>query len=114
MLSTLFSYSPLWRVVPEVVEGSTFQYPVKILVGVLEASEVSQSRGVVSGVLEDVHSPCPTAHEVSVASAGDVTPAVVFELCQWLFVDTDACIAVHEPDIAVAGCIAGLNASAMK
>ena len=69
---------------------------------------------MVSGVLEDVHGPCPAAHEVSVASAGDVAPAVVLELCQWLFVDTDACVAVHEPDIAVAGSIAGLDASEMK
>ena len=43
MLSTLlFSYSPLWCVVPEVVEFPFNEQPVKVIIAVLEASDVCQ------------------------------------------------------------------------
>ena len=100
---------PIWRVVSEVVEGSSFQYPVEVVEAVLEASEVGQSGGVVGGVLEDVHGPRTATGEVGVPGAGNVAPTVINSCC-WLFVHADASVPVHETDIAVIGCIACLNA----
>ena len=104
---------PVRCVVPEIVEGSPFQYPVEVVKAVLEASKVSQPRGVVSGVLEDVHGPCPTTGEIRVARTFHVAPAVL-DLCQWLLVYTDASVPVHEADVAIMGCIAGLDAPEIR
>ena len=77
MLSTLlFSYSPLWSVVPEVAKLSPGQQPVKIAVDVLETAEVDQSGVVVGRVLVDVHDPLAAAGERCVARAGDVATRI--------------------------------------
>ena len=52
--------SPLRCVVPEIVKGSLNQQPVKIIIGVLVASDVSQVGGVIGWVLMDIHRPYTT------------------------------------------------------
>ena len=48
---------PFRRIVPEIVIGSFKEHPVKIVKGVLEASNIRKVCGVVGGVLVEVHGP---------------------------------------------------------
>ena len=48
---------PIRRVVSEVVVGPLEEHPVKIIEGVLEASNISEVGGVVGRVLVEVHGP---------------------------------------------------------
>ena len=56
----------------KVVVNAFEEHPIKIVEGVLEASNVGESRRVVGRVLVDVHHPTPTTHETRVSGARGV------------------------------------------
>ena len=61
----------------KVVVSALKEHPVKIVEGVLEASDVSEFGRVVGGILVEVHSPGTSTTEASISSATHVTVAAI-------------------------------------
>ena len=101
---------PFRRVVPEIVVGSLKEHPVKIVEGVLEASNVSKVCGVVGGVLVEVHGPWPTTTEVTISRACHVAVAPI-NLGSGCFVHTDTASPILKPGVCETRSIARNDAS---
>ena len=104
-LLALLSSLPFRRVVPEIVAGSLKEPPVEIVGSVLEASNVSKLRRVVSRVLVEVHSPGPSTTESTVSRATHVAVAAV-NFCSWGLIGADTALPILKTGICKACCIA--------
>ena len=82
-------YSPLWCVVPEVVEFPLDEQSVQVIKAVWEASNVCQVGCVVGRVLMDIHCPVTSTWVISIPRASHVT-LVNSGLCSGMFIHTYA------------------------
>lgn len=103
---------PIRRVVSEVVVGPLEEHPVKIIEGVLEASNISQVGGVVGGVLVEVHCPGSPTAEVSIARAGGIAVAISFYSGR--LIHAHAALSILKPSISKPCSITGNDASEME
>ena len=103
---------PFRCVVPEIVVGSLKEYPVKIVEGVLEASNISEVGGVVGRVLVEVHGPRSPAAEVCISRAGGIAVAIGF--CSGRLIHAHTALSILKPSISKPCSITGYDASEMK
>ena len=104
---------PIGCVVPEVIVGPLKEHPVKIVEGVLEASNVGKVGGVVGGVLVEVHSPRSPTAKVGVSRTGRVAVATISFRSGGL-IHAHTPISILKPSIGKPCSIAGNYASEMK
>ena len=103
---------PFRRIVSEVVVGSLKEHPVKIIEGVLEASNISEVGGVVGRVLVEVHGPRPPTAEVCISRAGGIAVAIRF--CSGRLIHAHTALSILKPGIGKTSSITGNDASEMK
>ena len=104
---------PIWCVVPKVVVGPLKEHPVKIIEGVLEASNVGKVGGVVSRVLVEIHCPRSPTAEICISRAGSVAVAAV-SYCSGRLIHAKTAISILKPSIGKPSSITGNDASEMK
>ena len=100
---------PIRRVVSEVVVGPLKEHPVKIIEGVLEASNISEVGGVVGRVLVEVHGPRSPTAEVCISRAGGIAVAISF--CSGRLIHAHTAISILKPSIGKPCSITGNDAS---
>ena len=112
MLPSIF-YSPLWCVVPEVVEFPLNEQSVQVIKAVWEASNVCQVGCMVGRVLMDIHCPVTSTWVISIPRASHVT-LVNSGLGSWMFIHTYASAPFLKARVGKPGCIAKCYAPGME
>ena len=65
-------YSPSWCIVPEIIEFSFYEQPVKVIKAIFEASNVCQIGRVIRWILMDIHCPVTSTLEIFIPRASHV------------------------------------------
>ena len=110
MYATSINYLHFWCVVLEVVELSFNKQPVKVIIAVLEASNVSQIGLVEGGVLMKIHCPFTSAWEPIIPSTIHVALFRI-SFCSGLFTKAETSVSLLQASIGITSRVAKCYAS---